>query len=863
MNANFKNTRRHFLHALFPSRIARQCRRELKRRLQHERLEDRCVLSTFTDPPILIPPSNQFAEESAAVMFELGSFTDSRSSYLTAGDLIVADPGSARIVKVDPLSGAQTLIAQGGMLSGPQAVVVDASGDILVADGVPSGGPTPTAQILRIDPATGSQTLICEGGLLQAPYGMTLDSQGNILVADPYYSVGGVSGAILKINPATGVQSVAAVGPWIHSPMDVTFDSAGNMYVATTLPMGGFNGVGVVKIDALGNQSQISSGSLPSWTGGIVVDASGTPFTSELYYYNGIFRINPSSGAQSVFSSGYPFQDPWDLAIDLDGNFVVVDGNMFGNGGLIRVNAVTGAKTVVTSGSLLVDPMDVAVVPRISDAPWRVTVSWGDASSSTFLTNETGSLGKLSHSYADNGTYSVNVTVTEKSGAGESGASSFLVTVSNVAPTAVADVFETAEDTASAAWNVLANDHDPAGVRDPLTVISATHGAHGIVVVNSDSTVVYQPEPDFHGTDQFNYTISDGDGGLATGTVSVTVTAVNDPPVNTVPGAQFTNEDTLLAIGGISVADVEGDSLVTVLSVPSASGTLCVTANGATITNNGTSTVTIGGTAMQINAALATLKYKPTADFNTGSPSMSIGLTVATSDHAAIDTDSVAIHVTPVADIVADSITTPEDKPVTFNALTGAGGGNADNFENAARIVTSVTQAAHGTVAFTSDGRITYSPNTDYSGSDSFTYTVTSGSVTETATVSVVVLSARQQIPLIQAAVQSLVNSRALTSGEGKSLNTKLTTASTALAGGNTTSAVKTLEAFIYEVKAKVNAGRLTAAQALPLIDAANDVIRSIQTKAQTVRQQVFADLGTGRISLGASSRSLPASKPR
>src|SRR3982751_6905629 len=54
-------------------------------------------------------------------------------------------------------------------------------------------------------------------------------------------------------------------------------------------------------------------------------------------------------------------------------------------------------------------------------------------------------------------------------------------------------------------------------------------------------------------------------------------------------------------------------------------------------------------------------------------------------------------------------------------------------------VVTSVTQGAHGTVAINADNTVTYTPNPDYKGTDSYTYTVTSGGVTETATVNVTV----------------------------------------------------------------------------------------------------------------------------
>lgn len=90
-----------------------------------------------------------------------------------------------------------------------------------------------------------------------------------------------------------------------------------------------------------------------------------------------------------------------------------------------------------------------------------------------------------------------------------------------------------------------------------------------------------------------------------------------------------------------------------------------------------------------------------------------------------------------MADIVDDTLTTTEDSAVTMNLITGTGG--ADNFENTGRTLTAVTQGAHGAVTFLADGNVTYTPTANWSGTDTFTYTVTSGGVTETATATVVV----------------------------------------------------------------------------------------------------------------------------
>src|SRR5690606_35482149 len=93
-----------------------------------------------------------------------------------------------------------------------------------------------------------------------------------------------------------------------------------------------------------------------------------------------------------------------------------------------------------------------------------------------------------------------------------------------------------------------------------------------------------------------------------TASVTVTVTAVNDAPVNTVPGAQTTAEDAARVFStangnAITVADVDGGTLTTTVSV--SHGVLtALTASGATISGNGSGTVVISGTAAQINGAL-------------------------------------------------------------------------------------------------------------------------------------------------------------------------------------------------------------------------------------------------------------------
>jgi len=310
-----------------------------------------------------------------ALLFCLAFVPAAVAVTLAPGDLVVSDPnetfggpggypplGSGRIVKVDPTTGAQTLVSSGGLLDGLWGIAIEASGHIIVTDMAhPIYGGAP--EIIRVDPATGAQTLVSAGGLLVRPRGLAIDAAGDILVADP--SSGG-TGAIIRVNPVTGAQSVVTSGGFVQYPAALTLDAAGDMYVAAA----GTVGVSVVKVDpATGAQTLISPGGLRCWTGGIAVNAAGRIFVSEIYFYNGVFEIDPVTGAQGVLTAGYPFQDPWDVAVEPAGDLILADGNWFWPGRVIRVDPCTGAKTLVSQGGLLVDPAGIAVVRADSTPP--------------------------------------------------------------------------------------------------------------------------------------------------------------------------------------------------------------------------------------------------------------------------------------------------------------------------------------------------------------------------------------------------------------------------------------------------------------------------------------------------------------
>ncbi|WP_349369674.1 DUF4347 domain-containing protein [Salinarimonas sp.] len=200
-------------------------------------------------------------------------------------------------------------------------------------------------------------------------------------------------------------------------------------------------------------------------------------------------------------------------------------------------------------------------------------------------------------------------------------------------------------------------------------------GAANALLLTGSHHVYFQPNADVNGTisDAVTFrawdqttgaagnTVDPGAGGgstafsTASDTAAVTVTAVNDAPVNAVPGAQATNEDTALVFStgagnAITVSDVDGGSLTVTLSVTNGVLTLSGTAGLAFGTGDGASdaTMTFTGTVAAVNAALEGLTYTPSTDYS-GADTLSI----TTSDGGLQDADTVAITVNAVNDAPA------------------------------------------------------------------------------------------------------------------------------------------------------------------------------------------------------------------
>ena len=132
----------------------------------------------------------------------------------------------------------------------------------------------------------------------------------------------------------------------------------------------------------------------------------------------------------------------------------------------------------------------------------------------------------------------------------------------NDAPVAVADTATVLEDALTTSIDVIANDTD-VDSDDILLLTAVSTSETGTVAINEDGVSVdYTPAVDFNGTEVVTYTVSDGTLTDETGTLTVTVTPVNDAPTITSTAVTEATEDVAYTYE-ITTEDIDGD-LVTV-----------------------------------------------------------------------------------------------------------------------------------------------------------------------------------------------------------------------------------------------------------------------------------------------------------
>ncbi|WP_252973552.1 Ig-like domain-containing protein [Vibrio navarrensis] len=326
----------------------------------------------------------------------------------------------------------------------------------------------------------------------------------------------------------------------------------------------------------------------------------------------------------------------------------------------------------------------------------------------------------------------------------ESQEATVTVTISaiNDAPVAKALTITTDEDTASAALSVRSQTTDvedgiPTG---DLALVSLPQKGQ-VTIDQTAGTFVYTPNANENGSDSFTYTIADSEGSVSlAATVSVNIGSVNDAPVASADTLTF-DEDVTSTLDVLSNdSDIEDGSF---------------TASSISLQDLGQGEGVYSFATVSVNAD-GTLNIVPAANVN-GQHSFTYTLT--DSSQAVSASATVTLNITPVNDApvaVDNSAQLLEEGSFEVNVLgNDSDVDTGDSFDLTS--VKVVDQPAHGSVSVTVSGAIVYSPEENYFGEDSFTYTVAdaAGAVSNVATVTMTVTPVNDA-PMAQAQSQTL-----------------------------------------------------------------------------------------------------------
>jgi len=228
---------------------------------------------------------------------------------------------------------------------------------------------------------------------------------------------------------------------------------------------------------------------------------------------------------------------------------------------------------------------------------------------------------------------------------------------------------------------------------DRLTYHIVTGPSHG-KLKNTGPEIIYTPESNYSGTDNFTFMVNDGTVDSNAVSISLAIEAVNDPPIANHQSA-MTRIDRSVFIN-LTGSDIESDTLKYAIETQPENGSLTF---GSDFDTSGK------------------LTYTPDASF-AGKDSFTFTLNDGDLDSSPA---TVTLNMTPNHLPMADlqSLTTAEDTTAAIN-LTGS------DPDGDTVVYSVVTTPSHGSLSGTAPN-LTYTPNKNFSGPDSFTFKVNDG----------------------------------------------------------------------------------------------------------------------------------------
>ncbi len=219
-------------------------------------------------------------------------------------------------------------------------------GDLIVAD---SGN----SKILRINPGNGHKSTVASGHGLVDPAGMTFGPNGKLFVAD--YTASDNKGAIFRVNIETHSVSPVAESSPFSQPVYVDYNPNGSLYAPD------FEVPAIFRLSpTAGNPTALDRNSPTTQAFGVEVDHNASLVVSDLKDGK-LFRVNQTSGFSRKIATRIPITDPY--GIDIDPKDRILVANETSPYTIDRVDPATGKVDPLASGGLLSDVTQPAVAP--------------------------------------------------------------------------------------------------------------------------------------------------------------------------------------------------------------------------------------------------------------------------------------------------------------------------------------------------------------------------------------------------------------------------------------------------------------------------------------------------------------------
>ncbi|HHG3077481.1 TPA: tandem-95 repeat protein [Vibrio parahaemolyticus] len=549
-----------------------------------------------------------------------------------------------------------------------------------------------------------------------------------VLGNDTFEGDGKVVSLDTNNGPANGTVSVNPDGSVTYTPNDNYYGADSFTYIVTS---GGVSESTTVNVDVTpendapvakddttitDEDTPVTIDVLPNDT-----DADGDKLSIESA------SVPKEQGTVEVVNGKLVFTPAENFNGDSEITYTVTDGQLTDEAKVtVTVNPVNDAPTIkvdavesITEDAVSTDTVVAALTVRDTDTSEdQLTVSLENNSNGYFVL--VGNEVKLTQAGVDAVNndelnlkdLTISASVSDGVNPTANDSDSLIVNRVNDAPTIKVDAVESITEDAVSTDTVVATltVRDTDTPEDQLTV-SLENNSNGYFVLVGNEVKLTQAGVDAVNNDELNLkdltisaSVSDGVNPTASDSDSLIVNRVNDAPtVENAIADQELSEDFATYTIDLNDAFKDSDSALN-FSVSGNSNVLVSIENG-----------------------IATIS--PTADWN-GSETLTF---TATDPNGESISQTVNFTVAPVADIVADKATVVEDTPTIIKVL-----GN-DTFEDDGKVVSLDTNngPANGTVSVNPDGSVTYTPNDNYVGKDTFTYVVTSGGVSESTTVEV------------------------------------------------------------------------------------------------------------------------------